>query len=301
VDGGEGFDIALLQALRGVTTLTPTAEGFVASNPWGASTLVSIERAAFLDGTLEFDASAFAAQAARLYQAALGRAPDPFGLAYYTKGLSSGAFTLPGIAEGFLASPEFQARFPALDDVGFIELLYANVLGRAPDAGGLAFYLDLLGSGASRSTLLLGFSESPENVGLTAPLLEGGLWVPGDSALTVLRTYQTILDRLPDQGGLVFYILQLDSGTMTFRSMAEAFMASPEFQATYGALSNQAFVELLYLNALDRPGDAGGIAFYTGLLDSGAWTRADVITGFAFAPEMEARLAPYAADGILFA
>lgn len=301
VDGGEGFDIALLQALRGVTTLTPTAEGFLAANPWATSTLASIERAAFLDGTLDFDASAFAAQAARLYQAALGRAPDPFGLAYYTKGLSAGAFSLPGIAEGFLASPEFQARYPSLDNEGFVELLYDNVLGRAPDAGGLAFYLDLLGSGASRSTLLLGFSESPENVGLTAPLLDDGLWVPGDSALTVLRTYQTILDRLPDQGGLAYYILQLDAGSLSFRTMAEAFMASPEFQATYGALSNQAFVELLYLNALDRPGDSGGIAYYAGLLDSGAWTRADVITGFAFAPEMEGRLSPYAADGILFA
>lgn len=301
VDGGDGFDIALLQALRGVTTLAPAAGGLLAANAWSSSTLVAIERVGFLDGTLDFDASAFAAQAARLYQAALGRAPDPFGLAYYAKGLSDGALSLPGIAEGFLASPEFQARFPSLDDAAFIGLLYDNVLGRAPDAGGLAFYLDLLASGAPRSTLLLGFSESPENVGLTATLLDGGLWVPGDSALTVLRTYQTILDRLPDQGGLVFYILQLDAGTMTFRTMAEAFMASPEFQATYGALSNQAFVELLYLNALDRPGDPGGIAFYTGLLESGGWTRADVITGFAFAPEMEGRLAPFAADGILFA
>ena len=301
LDGGDGFDIAVLQALRGVTGLSVEQDGRVATNPWAVTTLVSIERAVFLDGTLDFDAAAAPAQVARLYQAALGRAPDPFGLAFYVHGLAAGSFNLANMAEGFLASPEFQSRFPMLDDAGFVALLYDNVLGRAPDAEGLAFYLDLLRSGAPGASLLLGFSESPENIGLTAPLLDGGLWVPSDSALTVLRTYRTILDRLPDPDGLAYYVLQLEAGALDFRRMADGFMGSPEFQAIYGALSDRAFVELLYLNALGRPGDAAGIDFYSGLLEDGAWTRADVVTGFAFAPEMAVRLSPYAADGIAFA
>jgi len=37
------------------------------------------------------------------------------------------------------------------------------VLGRDPDAGGLAHYQGLLASGKDRGSLLLDFSESPEN------------------------------------------------------------------------------------------------------------------------------------------
>ncbi len=73
-----------------------------------------------------------------------------------------------------------------------------------------------------------------------------------------------------------------------------------DFQARYGALSNQGFVERFYLDALGRPGDGPGIAHWTGALDAGALTRAEVVAGFASSPEMAAKLAPLAADGIFF-
>ncbi|HYO28991.1 MAG TPA: DUF4214 domain-containing protein, partial [Thermomicrobiales bacterium] len=64
-------------------------------------------------------------------------------------------------------------------------------------------------------------------------------------------------------------------------------------------LSNQDFVERLYLNAFDRPGDAEGIAHWTGALDANAVSRADVAAAFAFSDEMTAKLMPLAADGIV--
>jgi subtilisin-like proprotein convertase family protein len=299
--GGDGMDTALLNALRRQGTLSGTADGFIFAKPWGTDTLVSVERLVFLDGSLEFDAGAIAAQVARLYQAALGRLPDPFGLAFWTDMLAGGRAGLGTIAQGFLGSAEFATRFPALDDTGFVTLLYANVLGRAPDAGGLAFHTGRLGGGIARDGVLLDFSESGENRGRTSGLIEDGLWVANQSALTVLRTYATVLDRLPDQGGLAFWTVRIAQGAIDYDGLAAGFMGSAEFQARYGALSNRAFVEQLYLNALDRPGDQGGIAFYTGRLDSGAWTRADVVETFAFAEEMSGRLAPFVTDGILFA
>jgi subtilisin-like proprotein convertase family protein len=301
LDGGAGFDLALMNALRRQGTLEATDEGFTFAKSWGTDTLVSIEAMAFLDGMLLFDADAMAAKVARLYQAALGRLPDPFGISFWTDALSSGGFTLSWMASGFLRSAEFATRFPALDDGGFVTLLYANVLGRDPDAGGFAFHTGRLADGAAREAVLLDFSESAENRDRTAGLLEDGLWVPSRDALTVLRTYATVLDRLPDTGGLAYWIGQLRTGAADYDSMAGGFMGSPEFQSRYGALSNQDFVELLYLNALGRPGKAGGIGFFTERLDSGASTRADVVAAFAFAPEMDARLSPYAADGIAFA
>lgn len=301
LDGGEGFDVAVMNALRRQGALQATAEGFTFSMSRGTDTLVSIEAMAFLDGVLLFDADAFAAQVARLYQAALGRLPDPFGICFWTEALTSGRVTLPSMASGFLGSAEFGTRFPALDDSDFVTLLYANVLGRAPDPGGFAFHTGRLADGLSRERVLLDFSESPENRERTAGLLDDGLWVPSRDALTVLRTYATILDRLPDEGGLAYWIGQLATGSASYATIAGGFMASPEFQTRYGTLSDQAFVELLYLNALDRPADPGGLAFYTSRLDSGAFSRADVVAAFAFAPEMEVRLSPFAVDGLLFA
>ncbi len=73
-----------------------------------------------------------------------------------------------------------------------------------------------------------------------------------------------------------------------------------DFQARYGALPDQGFVERLYLDALGRPGEEGGVAHWTGALDAGALSRAEVAAGFASSGEMAAKLAPLAADGVFF-
>jgi hypothetical protein len=82
--------------------------------------------------------------------------------------------------------------------------------------------------------------------------------------------------------------------------MAGAFTGSAEFEARYGALPNRGFVERLYLNALDRPGDAEGIAYWTRALDTGAAPRSEVVAGFAFSDEMTAKLTPLVAEGAAF-
>jgi hypothetical protein len=107
-------------------------------------------------------ASANAQSAARLYWAELGRAPDTAGLKFWTSQLSSGAATLTTEADALASSPEFAARFPNLDNAGFVTQLYQNVLGRTPDAAGLNTWTTALASGTTRGGVTTSFSESTE-------------------------------------------------------------------------------------------------------------------------------------------
>jgi len=97
---------------------------------------------------------------ARLYRAYFNRPPDAKGLAYW---ISTGA-GLDAISEAFAHSAEFQKRYGSLDDAGFVELVYRNVLGRRPDANGRRYWAGLLRRGTPRGVVMTGFSESDEFV-----------------------------------------------------------------------------------------------------------------------------------------
>jgi hypothetical protein len=100
----------------------------------------------------------------RLYNAAFSRLPDANGLQNWINGNAAGTVTYASSAQSFSESQEFKNRYGSnVTDTQFITTLYNNVLGRAPDAGGLSHYQSLLAGGRSRGALLLDFSESPEN------------------------------------------------------------------------------------------------------------------------------------------
>ncbi len=105
------------------------------------------------------------------------------------------------------------------------------------------------------------------------------------------RMYQAAFDRAPDQGGLDFYIDQLRSGRMSLKAMAVGFVNSPEFKGRYGnAVSNAAFVDLLYRNVLGRGPDAAGLAFHQANLDASRLDFADTLVSFSESPENIARV-----------
>ncbi|WP_460452246.1 DUF4214 domain-containing protein [Alsobacter sp. SYSU BS001988] len=56
--------------------------------------------------------------------------------------------------------------------------------------------------------------------------------------------------------------------------------------------------ERLYMNVLDRPGDTGGISFWTSLLDQGT-TRGDVLLGFSESHENILKTASATDNGII--
>ena len=300
VFGGPGFDTVWAEAPRRHAALVEQAGVKVLSLPNGVDRLIEVETVRFLDGQVSFHADLPPGQVFRLYGAALGRAPDPIGFGRWAQELEGGATSLETVAAGFAGSVEFAARYGAPDDAGFVTLLYANVLGRAPDAAGLDHWLDAMAAGAGRAGALLGFSESAEHKQRTAAAYQKGVWVPDPEAVDVLRAYTAVLDRLPDAGGLASWTAAREGGLGQFELVAR-FVGSGEFQARFGGLSNRDFVEQLYLTALDRQADPDGLAAWTLALDAGVDTRAGMAFGFAGSGEMTAKITPMAADGILLA
>lgn len=174
LDGGPGLDVAIYAGSR-TDYRVERSEGVYRVHAAGAiDTLVGVERLQFANGYVALDVDGTAGMAYRLYRAALGRPPDPSGLGYQMHALDTGLAPTQ-LAGNFIASPEFQHTYGALDEAAFVTLLYRNVLGRAPDEAGLHFHLDALQRGAGREAVLLGFSESPENRAGVLGAVQGGM------------------------------------------------------------------------------------------------------------------------------
>ena len=103
-------------------------------------------------------------QVARLYVAAFGRNADSAGLVQQYAGLRAGE-TLAQLADGIVGSAEFTNRYGVLSNADYVSALYQNVLGRAGDASGVAFYNGALARGASRGTILAAFRRQRRGAG----------------------------------------------------------------------------------------------------------------------------------------
>ena len=306
----------------------------------------------------------------RLYHAAFARTPDYLGLQNWSNALRSGTLTLTGAADQFAGSAEFLLKYGSLDNPGYVQQLYRNVLGREADPAGLADWVGRLNGGQSRGAILVGFSESPEfqtdlasqveiirlydlllqrvptdpelqnwlgflkgydqtdalfaqghpsgmaDSDYVSLVFQGFLRRPADagalstfgSALTagtvthaslvntlltstefnmfvapVSRLYMAAFHRVPDAGGLDNWVAYVRAGN-PLQSAADQFVASAEFQLTYGSLNNTQYVTLLYENVLGREPDPTGLATWTGQLASGS-TRGQILIGFSESPE----------------
>ena len=115
-------------------------------------------------------------------------------------------------------------------------------------------------------------------------------------AAQVIRLYDTVLDRAPDQPGLDMWVDRLEGLTGTLKDVANGFLNSAEFQGKTGSLSNADYVEYLYLNALGRASDPDGKAAWVAALSNGA-DRADLLIGFSESPEHRGLTADVVAKG----
>ncbi len=231
------------------------------------------------------------AQVVRLYQACLDRLPDPDGHSYWMSSLTNGMEYLTAV-EGFVNSPEFQNVYGPLTNPQFVTLLYNNVLDRAPDPGGQAYWEGRLAGGMSREEVVAGFAESPEFIHKMLPTtIEFSHAVAmGQFTDEVVRLYQATLDRLPDPDGFSYWTGSLTNG-MDYLTAVQGFVNSPEFQNVYGPLTNTQFVTLLYNNVLDRAPDPVGQAYWEGRLAGGVG-REEVVAGFAESFEFIEKMAP---------
>jgi hypothetical protein len=307
IDGGGGHDVLefIAWGFRGTSTSANTDGSSNLLTSLGLDRFSRIAEVDFVDGRLVFDNSDSAAQISRLYQAAVHRLPDQTELNFWLDQYRADAaywarFFPPGhlppsfvpieMAHRFIdESGEFSALYGRnLSESAFVTQLYANVLGRAPDPQGLAGWLGMLTSfpGPSfRPNVLIGFSESPENIARFAPVVQAGIWDRDEVAAQVARLYDTVLHRLPDLAGLNGWKTAIESRQITLAQAADGFTSSAEFQSIYGTLDDPQFVAALYGNALHRAPDAPGLAGWVDALAAHALTRSGVVLGFSESAE----------------
>ena len=107
----------------------------------------------------------------------------------------------------------------------------------------------------------------------------------------VVRTYSAMLGRMPDMDGFQWWVDQRADG-MSFEEMVAKFADSPEFRSIFGNRivedTNEEWVEFVYVEIMDRNPEPTGQAFWIEALESGLFTRVDMVIWFAESPEYKA-------------
>jgi hypothetical protein len=155
------------------------------------------------------------APVARLYFAYFNRIPDYAGLQFWAGKFLAGE-GLDEMSDAFATSPEFLNTYGPLSDGEFVDLVYQNVLGRAPEPVGRQFWIDELAAGLSRGALMIGFSESAEYRDRSYHQVQ------------VTMMYVSMLRRAPEQEGFDYWVSALAAGDSVL-GLIEGFLASSEY------------------------------------------------------------------------
>lgn len=159
--------------------------------------------------------------------------------ANYTVNKTDSGWTVYSVAEGFdwlyeVERLKFGDTAFALDvngNAGQAYRLYQAALNRAPDAGGLSYWIYYLDQGHTLTEVGTQFMQSDEFKGLYGQN-------PTNTAF-VTQLYQNVLHRQPEKSGLNFWVAELDSGRQTASQVLAGFSESTENQANLvGTIGN---------------------------------------------------------------
>jgi hypothetical protein len=178
INGGVGIDTVIYSGPRTNFTITNSGANHTIIDNVSTATsdvLTNVERLQFSDTNIALDITGTAGQVYRLYNAAFHRAPDLGGLGFWIA-TSDNGMNLTSVSKEFINSAEFNQKYGSLDNSGFVTQLYANVLNRTPDKGGLDYWAGKINSSAlTQEQVLIGFSESPENQTNVIGLIGNGI------------------------------------------------------------------------------------------------------------------------------
>ena len=111
------------------------------------------------------------------------------------------------------------------------------------------------------------------------------------------RLYKAAFNRTPDQGGVSFWINNLDKG-MTLKTVAQAFVDSAEYKSIYGTNPTaDTIVGSFYGNVLGRTPDQSGLNFWINTYKAGMST-ADLLVNFSESAENQASTIAVVGNGI---
>ncbi len=125
--------------------------------------------------------------------------------------------------------------------------------------------------------------------------------LPGGSASSAgsaYRLYEAAFNRTPDNGGLAFWIKELDAGR-SLLDVSRGFTMSAEFKQVYGVSPTSAqLVNGFYQNILGRAPEAAGFNFWNGILSASAARLPEVLAGIANSAENQTQLVGVIGKGI---
>jgi hypothetical protein len=155
----------------------------------------------------------------RLYEGVFPRIPDAGGVLYWRHRVTTG-LSVPGVAANLVASAEFRSAHDAQSNATFVNAMYQQMLGRAPDSGGASYWTSMLDRGGSRATFVYGVATSTEFVLRWA------------ASSAVNEVYIGMLRRTADAGGSSYWLGQIRSG-MTPAAFVAAVYGSSEYAARF--------------------------------------------------------------------
>lgn len=284
-DGADTISVIVNDGLGHSTTLSSNAK--VADAPLtGAAAVIRFNpgQTSVNNATVATFTDAGGAEAVGNYHATIDWG-DGSAVTAGTISFANGTFTVAG-SHTYASSARFPVKI-TITDVGgastvvqslvghghaddfevFVTQAFEDVLLRAPDTAGLAFWVNALQSGLPRSNL-------------------SNLLTTSDEYLTdrIQKAYNDFLARSPDSAGLAFWLSQMKHG-LTDEQLEAGFIGSAEFFA-HGGGNNRSWVNEMYFDLLGRAPDAQGEDFWVNALAQGA-NRAGVAAGFAASAERE--------------
>ncbi|MFS2213322.1 Ig-like domain-containing protein [Telluria sp. Tellsp104] len=167
--GGTGSDTATFAGARADFDVETHNGYLVVSSkaaPAAKALVVNVEQLQFSDATVKVEDSGAMDTLASIYQTALGRQADMYGIEFWADAHQAGV-SWGGIALDIIRSPEYAASHDAFNgnaehDLG---MLYQALFDRAPDAPGLAFWTEAMRNGVSLEHIATEFVESVEMIG----------------------------------------------------------------------------------------------------------------------------------------
>jgi streptogramin lyase len=153
----------------------------------------------------------------------------------------------------------------------YVVAVYEDVLGRAPDSGGLAYWTNLLDTGTAISSVAESISHSAEYY----------------ANFVIKPAYHTLLGRTADDAGVAYWTQRMQNG-LTDQELEAGFVASDEFFTNAGG-TNIAWIDSIYKLLLGRSADTSGETYWNGQLTAGA-TRLEVAERIAGSAENDTQL-----------
>ncbi|MBK7001870.1 MAG: DUF4214 domain-containing protein [Rhodoferax sp.] len=147
--------------------------------------------------------------------------------------------------------------------------IYRAAFARTPDVGGLTYWIGRMNSGTSLEDVAAGFVDSAEFKTLYGTS-------PSNTAF-VTRLYNNVLGRTPEQGGLDYWVGEMNKNGKSQRAVFAAFSESPENQAN---VLNNVLYGKPYPAFGALPAPTGLTATATGLTINLSWTAATGATTY---------------------